>query len=237
MNQNNSAVVEGDQRPAKEDAAVRWRKLIEQQGDSGFPVSACCRERGISPASFFAWRRRGAAAARGSSRETGVEPRFGRRERQFPDRVAGGELEMELLRLKKWYYGPRADRLARSADVAQMLLRFAEELEARPVKTEDLEPQESWPEVEIVRRVHSDRRHLAAFGNLPALRQSHSQPILQGLRQRLWTWKDQLLPKHPMAEAVNYLTQLLTNLPTTPISRPDQWLPEQWKRRNPTPSE
>jgi transposase len=36
------------------------------------------------------------------------------------------------------------------------------------------------------------------------LRQSQSQPILLALREKLWTWKDQLLPKHPMAEAVNY---------------------------------
>jgi hypothetical protein len=36
------------------------------------------------------------------------------------------------------------------------------------------------------------------------LRQSQSQPILAKLRERLWAWKDQLLPKHPMAEAVNY---------------------------------
>jgi transposase len=36
------------------------------------------------------------------------------------------------------------------------------------------------------------------------LRQQQSAPILAQLRQRLLTWKEQLLPKHPMAEAVNY---------------------------------
>jgi len=36
------------------------------------------------------------------------------------------------------------------------------------------------------------------------LRQSRSQPILTRLRQTLRAWEDQLLPKHPMAEAVNY---------------------------------
>ena len=131
------------------------------------------------------------------------------------------------------------------------------------------------------------------------LRQSQSSPILRELRDRLLAWKDQLLPKHPMAEAVgytlnqwdelnvfatdasvpidnnvseremkrivlnrknslfvgnerggqtaailasltstcrrhgidpqHYLTQLLTNLPDTPISQLDQWLPDQWK--------
>jgi transposase len=138
------------------------------------------------------------------------------------------------------------------------------------------------------------------------LRQSHTQPILARLRDRLWTWKDQLLPKHPMAEAVGYvlnqwdelnvfaadgavpidnniseremkrivlnrknslfvgnerggetaailssltstcrrhdidpqryLTQLLTNLPTTPISQIDSWLPDQWRQRNLVPA-
>jgi transposase len=32
-----------------------------------------------------------------------------------------------------------------------------------------------------------------------------------------------------------YLTQLLTNLPATPISQIGQWLPDDWKLRNPFP--
>ena len=65
MNQNDSADLESDAKPAKEDASARWRKLIEQQRESGLPVSAYCRRRGVSAASFFAWRRRlvGAAGA------------------------------------------------------------------------------------------------------------------------------------------------------------------------------
>jgi hypothetical protein len=46
------------------------------------------------------------------------------------------QLEAELLRLqlelecyKKWYYGPRADRLRTAGELAQMLLHFAEELD------------------------------------------------------------------------------------------------------------
>ena len=134
------------------------------------------------------------------------------------------------------------------------------------------------------------------------LRQSESVPILAALKEKLLTWKDQLLPKHPMAQAVSYtlnqwnelnvfaadgavpidnniseremkrivlnrknslfvgnerggmtaavlssltstcrrhginpqlyLTQLLVNLPATPISQLDAWLPDQWKLRN-----
>ena len=37
-----------------------------------------------------------------------------------------------------------------------------------------------------------------------ARRQAQSVPLLAELRQKLLRWKEQLLPKHPMAEAVNY---------------------------------
>src|SRR5579883_287336 len=37
-----------------------------------------------------------------------------------------------------------------------------------------------------------------------ALRQAQSQPVLAQLREKLLRWKEHLLPKHPMAEAVNY---------------------------------
>ena len=36
------------------------------------------------------------------------------------------------------------------------------------------------------------------------LRQQQSAPVLADLRQKLLVWKEQLLPKHPMAEAINY---------------------------------
>jgi hypothetical protein len=37
-----------------------------------------------------------------------------------------------------------------------------------------------------------------------ALRQTQSVPVLAELRRKLLTWKEQLLPKYPIAEAVNY---------------------------------
>jgi transposase len=36
------------------------------------------------------------------------------------------------------------------------------------------------------------------------VRQTKSLPVSAELRQKLLTWKEQLLPKHPMAEAINY---------------------------------
>ena len=37
-----------------------------------------------------------------------------------------------------------------------------------------------------------------------ALRQEQSAPVLAQMREKLFAWKEQLLPKHPMAEAVQY---------------------------------
>jgi transposase len=37
------------------------------------------------------------------------------------------------------------------------------------------------------------------------LRQAQSAPVLTELREKLLGWKEQLLPKHPLAEAVNYV--------------------------------
>ena len=37
-------------------------------------------------------------------------------------------LQLELERYKKWYYGPRADRLSRRGELGQALLNFGEEL-------------------------------------------------------------------------------------------------------------
>jgi zinc-finger binding domain of transposase IS66 len=69
--------------------------------------------------------------------------------------------------LQKVYYGPRADRLATSGDVAQALLEFAEQLEAKPIAAEDV-PSKTEDEYEL-RRVkrRKGRRHLANFENLP----------------------------------------------------------------------
>jgi hypothetical protein len=133
------------------------------------------------------------------------------------------------------------------------------------------------------------------------LRRQQSLPVVEQLHGRLLAWKQQLIPKHPMAQAIGYalnqwqpltaflsdgaisihnnlaeqqmkrialgrknflfvgnerggqsaailssitstcrrheinpqlyLTQLLTNLPATPMSQLDQWLPDVWKCR------
>jgi hypothetical protein len=156
--------------------------------------------------------------------------------------------------------------------------------------------------VAIIKRLYAieDRGQALDVEQRLALRQSESLPILSALKDKLFTWRDQLLPKHPMAEAVGYalnqwnelnvfasdgsvpidnnvseremkrivlnrknslfvgnerggqtaailssltstcrrhgvdpqryLTQLLTNLPATPMSQLDRWLPDRWKQ-------
>jgi transposase len=76
-------------------------------------------------------------------------------------------MKLELERYKKWYYGPRADRLQSDQDVAQMLLNFAEQLDCKPVHADDL-PAAAEPAEEL-RRVkrRKGRRNLANFENLP----------------------------------------------------------------------
>lgn len=82
-------------------------------------------------------------------------------------------LEQELERYKKWYYGPRADRLQSSGDLAQMLLDFAAELDRKPVHPGDL-PSSAEPAEELRRvRRRKGRRNLANFENLPVTTHVH----------------------------------------------------------------
>ena len=116
-------------------------------------------------------------------------------------------LEVELLRLKKWYYGPQADRLSTPGEVAQMLLQFAADLEARPVHPNDLASQApSLPEGEpqAIRRVRRGRRNLAHFENLPVVRHVHDLsdeqkpcPGCGGIRQKIGeesSWQVEYIP-------------------------------------------
>jgi transposase len=174
------------------------------------------------------------------------------------------------------------------------------------MKRKNIDAEKSAPEiareaVERVRALYAVERQGkdASIAVRLKLRREQSAPLLAELHDRLLQWKNQLLPKHPMAEAINYalgqwnelnvfcsdgavpidnnvseremkrivlnrknslfvgnarggrtaailasitstcrrldidpqlyLTQLLINLPTLPISQLPQWLPDQWK--------
>lgn len=94
-------------------------------------------------------------------------------------------LEVRLLNLLKLHYGRRADTLARPEDLAQLLLDFADRLDALPEPVvEDVEAiaDDATPadlrEVELrsVRKARRGRRDLAAFDHLPTTRHTHDLP-------------------------------------------------------------
>src|ERR1700684_3201655 len=90
-------------------------------------------------------------------------------------------LQLELQRYKKWYYGPRADRLATSADLAQALLEFGEQLQKKPIHPEDVPPKAE-PEYELRRgKRRRGRRNLANFENLPVTTQGYELSAEQRL--------------------------------------------------------
>ena len=171
------------------------------------------------------------------------------------------------------------------------------------IEAEKAAPEIACQAIEMVRVLYAVEKQAAAMSasERVELRRSQSAPALVELREKLLFWKEQLLPKHPMAEAINYalsqwqeltafcsdgavpidnnvseremkrvvlnrknslfvgnprggraaailasltstcrrhdsdpqfyLTQLLVNLPSTPISQLAAWLPDQWKMR------
>jgi transposase len=115
-------------------------------------------------------------------------------------------VKLELERYKKWYYGPRADRLRTPGDLAQLLLRFAEDLDRKPIHSDDIPPHAE-PEEER-RRVQrrKGRRNLANFENLPVstqiyeLSESERACSCCGLERREIgaeeSWQVEYLPGH-----------------------------------------
>ena len=90
-------------------------------------------------------------------------------------------LQQQLERYQKWYYGPRADRLKESGDLAQILLEFAQGLESKPIHPEDraVAPASaaSEPDYELRRvRRRPGRRALDKFENLPVTRRVYELP-------------------------------------------------------------
>lgn len=121
-------------------------------------------------------------------------------------RVEMLRLQLELERYKKWYYGPRADRLQSSADLAQLLLNFAEEMDRKPVNPDDLPSRtEAQEELRRVKR-RKGRRNLANFENLPVTTHVHELSAAERVcpccgieRKEIGTdesWQVEYLPGH-----------------------------------------
>jgi len=74
------------------------------------------------------------------------------------------------------------------------------------IDAEKVAPEIAREAVSLVGALYAVERQARYFSveERLALRQAQSARVLTKLRQKLLEWKEQLLPKHPMAEAVNY---------------------------------
>ena len=74
------------------------------------------------------------------------------------------------------------------------------------IDSEKAAPEIAREAVDLVRALYAVEQRAK---NLPAdmrlqLRQTGSAPVLNDIREKFLSWKQQLLPKHPMAEALSY---------------------------------
>jgi hypothetical protein len=79
-------------------------------------------------------------------------------------------------------------------------------LRRKIIEAEKTAPEIARQAVEMVRALYAVEKQATA---LPAekkleMRQAQSVPLLAGLREKFLAWKEQLLPRHPMAEAISY---------------------------------
>jgi hypothetical protein len=79
-------------------------------------------------------------------------------------------------------------------------------MKRKVIDAEKAAPEIAQEAVERVRALYAVERQSkdASVEERLRFRQQQSAPLRAQLRERLLTWKEQLLPKHPMAEAVNY---------------------------------
>ncbi|HET8636542.1 MAG TPA: IS66 family transposase [Acidobacteriaceae bacterium] len=79
-------------------------------------------------------------------------------------------------------------------------------LRRKIIEAEKAAPEIAREAVELIRALYAIEKQ--ASGLSPEqrlqLRQTHSAPVLAQLREKFWTWKEQLLPRHPMMEAISY---------------------------------
>jgi transposase len=79
-------------------------------------------------------------------------------------------------------------------------------LRRKIIDAEKAAPEIAREAIEMVRQLYAVEKQAknACVEERFRLRQEESAPVLAELREKFLTWKEQLLPKHPMAEALNY---------------------------------
>ena len=130
MNANHTSVEESEQKPTKESAAARWRKLIDQQRESGLPVSAYCRERGLSAASMFAWKRRLRPAGELPVRESFKPVKLVAETLRASAERSDGAIELRVCGGRCGGQGPERHVMVRRGFDRQLLLDLVQALES-----------------------------------------------------------------------------------------------------------
>jgi transposase len=82
------------------------------------------------------------------------------------------------------------------------------------IEAEKVAPEIAREAIELVRALYAVEKQ-ARDASVPErlrLRQQQSAPVLSQMRKKLLEWKEQLLPRHPMAEAIHYALGQWTEL-------------------------
>ena len=79
-------------------------------------------------------------------------------------------------------------------------------LRRKEIEAEKAAPEIAKEAIALVRALYAVERQgaSASVEDRLRLRQEQSAPVLAALREKSLDWKEQLLPKHPMAEAIKY---------------------------------
>jgi transposase len=82
------------------------------------------------------------------------------------------------------------------------------------IEAEKAAPEIARQAIEMVRALYAVEKQAADLSaeNRLEVRQKQSKPLLAEIREKMLAWKEQLLPKHPMAEAINYALSLWQEL-------------------------
>jgi hypothetical protein len=75
------------------------------------------------------------------------------------------------------------------------------------IEAENAAPEIARQVIEMVRALYVIEKQATDLRSADRLevRQRQSEPLLAEIREKMLVWKEQLLPKHPMAETINYV--------------------------------
>jgi hypothetical protein len=207
---------------------AKWTRIIREQQASGLSVVAFCAGRGTAESSFYPWRRKlgRCVGVAGANRSHDVkydiddldrviqadEGTFG--DHEHPHNIFDFTLSRSRdgpAQFLKGYKGTLAADAYGGYDgivVGNDIVRAGCWAHARRkfVDAEATHPAIAAEAVGIIKKLYAieERGKGLDVRARMALRQGESVPILAALKDKLFAWREQLLPKHPMAQAIGY---------------------------------